>query len=156
MPMMKRRGCEKNTGRDMTAKEYLLQYRKLKTRIEDLRSDIYELGEAVTSVKSLSDNDGMPHGSGYNNKTERQIAALVDKKREYQQLLIDLENKKIEICETIDSLEDPVMIRLLRDRYIKLLGGEEIAVNIGYTPAHTRGYLHLNSLRAISEKVNTH
>ena len=140
----------------MTAKEYLLQYQKLKIRTEDLRNDIYELEEAVTSVKSLSDNDGMPHGSGYNNKTERQITVLVDKKNEYKQLLIDLANKKIEICETIDSLEDPVMIRLLRDRYIRLLSWEEIAINIGYTPAHTRGYLHLNSLKAISEKVNTH
>lgn len=139
----------------MTAKEYLLQYRRIKLRISDLQSDIYELEEAVTSVKSLSDNDGMPHATGYNNKTERQITALVDKKREYQQLLIDLENKRIEICETIDSLEGPVMIRLLRDRYIRLLSWEEIAVNIGYTPAHTRGYLHLNSLKAISEKVNT-
>ena len=139
----------------MTAKEYLLQYRRIKLRISDLQSDIYELEEAVTSVKSLADNDGMPHGTGYNNKTERQITALVDKKREYQQLLIDLENKRIEICETIDSLEDPVMIRLLRDRYIRLLSWEEIAINIGYTPAHTRGYLHLNSLKAISEKVNT-
>ena len=106
-------------------------------------------------MKSLSDNDGMPHGSGYNNKTERQITALVDKKNELRQLLIDQANKRIEICETIDSLDDPVMIRLLRDRYIKLLSWDEIAVNIGYTPAHTRGYLHLNSLKAISEKLNT-
>ena len=139
----------------MTAKEYLLQYRKILIRIDDLRSDIIELGEAITSVKSLSDNDGMPHGSGYNNKTERQITALVDKKNELRQLLIDQANKRIEICETIDSLDDPVMIRLLRDRYIKLLSWDEIAVNIGYTPAHTRGYLHLNSLKAISEKLNT-
>lgn len=63
----------------MTAKEYLRQYEYAVKRIQRLEEEYRSEQLLIDAVRSVSDNDGMPHGSGISKPTEEKAVRLADK-----------------------------------------------------------------------------
>ena len=73
--------------------EYLRQYEYAVNRAARCREEYENESMLIDAVRSLSDNDGMPHGSGISKPTENKAIKLADKR----QRLIRAENDAIEI-----------------------------------------------------------
>lgn len=136
----------------MNIKEYLNQYRDMMRLIGNLDSEINELSERLTSVRSTLGGDGMPKAPGSGSSQEKLHAILADKLREKRSLRLQAEWKRVEVEEVIDAVADPVYHRLLRDRYSNLLEWREITYNLHYsTESYVRGALHKKALAAAQE-----
>ena len=135
----------------MNIKEYLNQYRDMMRMIRNLDTEITELEERLTSVKSTI-GDGMPKAPSPESSQEKLHTILADKIREKKSLRFQAEWKRVEVEEVIDAVTDPVYHRLLRDRYSNLLDWSDVTANLTYksTP-YVRGSLHKQALAAAQE-----
>ena len=116
----------------MTAKEYLKQYEYAVDRVRRYEEEYQNELTLIDAVRSVSDNDGMPHGSGISKPTENKAIRLADKSLR----LIDARLKAIEIrqeifdlVDSIDGIEGDVLYQ----RYINLHKWEEICVLLHYS-----------------------
>lgn len=116
----------------MTAKEYLKQYEYAVDRVRRYEEEYQNALSLIDAVRSVSDNDGMPHGSGISKPTEDKAIRLADKSLR----LIDARLKAIEIrqeifdlIDSIDGIEGDVLYQ----RYINLHKWEEICVLLHYS-----------------------
>lgn len=116
----------------MTAKEYLKQYEKAEHRARRYREEYENESLLIDAIRSLSNNDGMPHGSNISKPTEEKALRLVDKRLR----LIDAEVEAIRIrqelfdfIDGIDGIEGDVLF----ERYINLRKWEEICVVMSYS-----------------------
>lgn len=116
----------------MTAKEYLKQYEYAVDRVRRYEEEYQNELSLIDAVRSVSDNDGMPHGSGISKPTEDKAIRLADKSLR----LIDARLKAIEIrqeifdlIDSIDGIEGDVLYQ----RYINLHKWEEICVLLHYS-----------------------
>lgn len=103
----------------MTAKEYLRQYERAAKRIELLENEYEEERLMIDAVRSLSDNDGLPHGNGINKPVEDRAIRLADKLSR----LVDARLEAIEIRQQIyDTIAEAggEASEVLYYRYIKL------------------------------------
>lgn len=116
----------------MTAKEYLRQYEKAEHRARRYREEYENESLLIDAIRSLSNNDGMPHGSNISKPTEEKALRLVDKRLR----LIDAEVEAIrirqELFDFIDGI-DGVEGDVLFERYINLRKWEEICVVMSYS-----------------------
>ena len=60
----------------MTAKEYLKQYEYATKRAEKFHEEYKREMLLVDAIRSTTDNDGMPHGSGISKPTEEKALRL--------------------------------------------------------------------------------
>ena len=116
----------------MTAKEYLKQYQYAVDRVRRYEEEYENESLLIDAIRSASDNDGMPHGSGISKPTENKAIRLADKSLR----LIDARLKAIEIrqeifdlIDSIDGIEGDVLYQ----RYINLHKWEEICVLLHYS-----------------------
>ena len=116
----------------MTAKEYLKRYEYAVDRVRRYEEEYQNELTLIDAVRSVSDNDGMPHGSGISKPTENKAIRLADKSLR----LIDARLKAIEIrqeifdlIDSIDGIEGDVLYQ----RYINLHKWEEICVLLHYS-----------------------
>ena len=116
----------------MTAKEYLKQYEYAVDRVRRYEEEYQNELTLIDAVRSVSDNDGMPHGSGISKPTENKAIRLADKSLR----LVDARLKAIEIrqeifdlVDSIDGIEGDVLYQ----RYINLHKWEEICVMLHYS-----------------------
>ena len=112
----------------MTAKEYLLQYKRLTARIQNIEANLEELREERSSLGI--NLDGLPHGSGLSDRTARLAAQLVDTEYKLLDLRSEAWSKRLEIVNVIGRLQDPLHVRLLHLRYIEGKRWENIAVDL--------------------------
>ena len=116
----------------MTAKEYLRQYEKAERKARRYREEYKNESLLIDAIRSLSNNDGMPHGSHMSNPTEEKALRLVDKRLR----LIDAEAEalriKQELFDFIDRI-DGVEGDVLFERYINLRKWEEVCVIMNYS-----------------------
>ena len=132
----------------MTAKSYLREYKRLlavQKRIER------EIETIEATIGGMTPGDGTPHGSGVSDTTGALAAELADMKKAYQIAQYDAWQKRKEIVDTINALENPTHARLLYDRYILFMRWEEVAADIYADESYTRGRLHGAALIAIDE-----
>lgn len=116
----------------MTAKEYLRQYEYASKRAARYREE-YELELLkVDAVRSLSDNDGMPHGTGISKPTEDKAIRLADKALKWQQAELDAIEVRQKVFDLICDIPD-IEGDVLYQRYIKLHKWEEICVILSYS-----------------------
>ena len=116
----------------MTAKEYLRQYEYASKRAARYREE-YELELLkVDAVRSLSDNDGMPHGTGISKPTEDKAIRLADKALKWKQAELDAIEIRQEVFDLIRDIPD-IEGDVLYQRYIKLHKWEEICVLLHYS-----------------------
>ena len=103
----------------MTANEYLRQYEYATRRVALYQEEYNRESLLIDAVRSLSDNDGMPHGSGISKPTEVKAVRLADKKLRLIDAQLEAIRLRQEIFDTVmglDGLEADVLI----ERYLNL------------------------------------
>lgn len=116
----------------MTAKEFLKQYEYADRRARRLRAEYERELQLIDAIRSASDNDGMPHGSGTSRPTEDKALKLADKALKWKEAELDAIAKRQEVFELIygiDGIEGEVLI----ERYVNLRKWEEICVLVHYS-----------------------
>ena len=103
----------------MTAEEYLKRYEKAVRRIQRLEVEYKDERLQIDAVRSLSDNDGMPHGSGISKPTEDKAIRLADKALRLVEARLDAVEIRQEIFDTVNSL-DGLEADVLTERYLNL------------------------------------
>lgn len=125
----------------MTAKEYLRQYEYAVKRIRRLEEEYETELLLIDAVRSVSDNDGMPHASGISTPTEDKAIRLADKALR----LVDARTEAIRIRQEIFDLVDGINGtegEVLYHRYILLKSWEQVCVDINYSWMQTHRYHH--------------
>lgn len=124
----------------MTAEYYLNQYRRAVEREARCQSEYEKELLLIDAVRSLSDNDGMPHGSGTSKPTEDKAIRLADAHKKLADA--KLEALRIrhdlfdEICK-VPGAKGDVMIGY----YIDLMEPDELAEVMNYSIRHVRRLL---------------
>ena len=129
----------------MTAKEYLKQYEYAQKKADRFREEYEAELLKVDAVRSLSDNDGMPHGSNISKPTEDKAIRLADKALKWKAAEVEAIEIRNEVFETICGITD-IEGDVLYQRYVKLRKWEEICVLLHYS---WKG-IHLVHKRALS------
>ena len=131
----------------MTAKEYLMQIRKLDTLIQIKQEELVELRAKaeVGSIRYESDDSSPTRDTG---KQERAYLNLIALKEEIQEETQLYYQKRKEILNTLEKLNDSHEISLLYKRYFEFKKWEEIANEFKYTVRqvhniHGRALQHL-------------
>lgn len=113
----------------MAAKEFLNQYRDCSRKLKSLEREINNLEESVDTIRSASDNDGMPHGNNIGRPTEDKAIKLVDTIAMYKDLYADAMLKRAEIFDVIMQVDD-IKHEVLYLRYVEGLHWEEICMRV--------------------------
>ena len=116
----------------MTAKEYLRQYEYAVDRVRRYEEEYENELALIDAVRSVSDNDGMPHGSGISKPTEQKAMRLADKSLRLTEARLEAIRIRQEVFDLIDSI-DGIEGDVLYQRYIKLHKWEEVCVLLHYS-----------------------
>ena len=119
----------------MTAKEFLQQYRDAVLIADRLRNEYEKELILIDASRSVSDNDGMPHGSGINKPTEEKAVKLADKALDYQNAHLEairIRQKVFDVIRKVPGEKGDV----LYERYINLKSWSEVAAAVGYSERH--------------------
>lgn len=136
----------------MTAKEYLKQYEYAQRKADRYRQEYEAELLKVDAVRSLSDNDGMPHGSGISKPTEDKAIRLADKALKWKQAELDAIDIRQEVFDTICDIPD-IEGDVLYERYIHLRKWEEICVLLSYSWKGIH-LVHRRALNIVEEIIN--
>lgn len=116
----------------MTAKEYLLQYEYAVRRIHRIEQELEEETILIDSIRSVTDYDGMPHGTNTGDPTADKAMRLADAK-------IRLVNAKLNAIQIRQTVFDFILSipdvegDVLYLRYIMLEKWNQIADKLVYT-----------------------
>ena len=116
----------------MTAKEFLRQYEYADRRAKRLKAEYEEELLLIDAIRSASDNDGMPHGSGTSKPTEEKALRLADKAASWKEAELGAIHARQEVFELINSI-DGIEGEVLYERYVKLHKWEEICILLRYS-----------------------
>lgn len=116
----------------MTAKEYLKQYEYAVDRVRRYEEEYQNELTLIDSIRSASDNDGLPHGSGISKPTENKAVRLADKSLRLVEARLRAVEVRQEIFDLVDSI-DGIEGDVLYQRYINLRKWEEICVLLHYS-----------------------
>ena len=103
----------------MTAENYLEQYMKAVGTIRRCEREYEEERLQIDAIRSPSENDGMPHGSGISKPTEDKVMRLMDKAERIAQARIEAVRVRQQVFDTI-MLLDGIEADVLLERYIYL------------------------------------
>ena len=135
----------------MTAKEYLKQYEDLYKRAQRYKAEyVNELDQIDAIGSTLSNDAGMPHGTGISKRTEDIAIRLADKALEYQNVALQAIEKRQEVFETIADIKGAEG-EILYERYINLHKWEEVCILVhlswnGTHKAHRRALAIVQSI----------
>lgn len=136
----------------MTAKEFLRQYEYADKRARRLGAEYQREIQMIDAIRSASDNDGMPHGTGTSRPTEDKALKLAEKAlrwREAELEAIRIRQQVFELIYDIDGIEGEV----LTERYINLRKWEEICVLVHYS-WHGVHAIHRRALAIVERALN--
>lgn len=102
----------------MTAKEYLMQARKLDREIKLAKEKILKMRSALYGKSITYDGDGAQHTGASDNSTERAIVAVTEYERKKNVLICTCIETRIEIEKTIQIIPDEVQREILERRYL--------------------------------------
>ena len=120
----------------MTARDYLEQYKEACRRVRRYQQEYEDETLLIDAVRSLSDNDGMPHGSGISKPTENKAVRLTDKRLRLVEAELEAIRIKQNLFDFIDGIEG-IEGDVLYHRYIRLLKWEEICLIVHYSWPNT-------------------
>lgn len=154
-----RPSAHENERREMTAKEYLSQYRNMELKIASKEKELEDLRAKLEGCSSKQ-MDGMPRSSGGSadpiGDAVTKIVAMQMEINEEIDRCIDLRR---EITAKIDKLDNETYASLLRYRYVMMMKWEEIEEQMGYTLRYcTRlhGYALAEFTRANESTLKAH
>jgi len=133
----------------MTVKEYLKQYEYAAARAERFRKEYEAEMLKIDAVRSLSDNDGMPHGSNISRPTEEKairLAAIAAKWKVAELDAIETRQEVFRIISRIPGDEGDVLFA----RYIELKKWDDIAEELHYSVRGIYG-IHGRALQIAAE-----
>ena len=133
----------------MKAKEYLLQYKRMKMKLASLEADIEATREEREQINA--DLNGLPRGSAISDRTGNLATALADMEME----LVNTREETLAICRdvinTINQIEDQTLARLLHLRYIELKTWNQIADEMYFSSRWVYGALHSAALKEVEQ-----
>lgn len=131
----------------MTAKEYLKQHERAVKIANRYREEYENETILIDAIRSLSDNDGMPHGNGISKPTESKAIRLADKKLRLIEAELEAIRIRQEVFDVIDKVRG-IEGDILYERYINLHKWEEICLieHISWRQIHR---LHAKGLIAV-------
>lgn len=143
----------------MTANQYLKQYEYAVKRAARYRDEYERESLLIDAVRSLSDNDGMPHGSGISKPTEVKAVRLADKKLRLIDAKLEAIRLRQEIFDTVmslDGLEADVLVEryLNLDEYGHLQTWESVCDRVHYSWPTVRTAWH-RGIDAVEKLLNT-
>ena len=106
-------------GVTMTANEYLRQYEQAVNRVRRYEEEYEKEKYLIDAVRSLSDNDGMPHGTNISRPTEEKAIRLADKSLRLMDAKLEAIRVRQEIFDMIMRL-DGLEADVLAERYLDL------------------------------------
>lgn len=135
----------------MKAKDFLKQYEQAVKDTNKLERELSDLRESYDQIKSVTDYDGMPHGSNIGHPTEEKAIKVADKSLEYVRALqhrSEVREAVFEVVFAVKGIEGDV----LYERYIKLKKWEDICVQLNYSwnGVHSA---HKRALNVVSNMV---
>lgn len=136
----------------MTAKEYLKQYERAARRVQRYRQEYEDESTLIDAVRSLSDNDGMPHGSGISKPTEDKAIRLADKRLRLIKAELEALRVKQDVFDFICGIEG-IEGEVLYHRYIRLLKWEQICLIINYSWPNTMR-IHRRALDIVQQQID--
>lgn len=136
----------------MTAKEYLRQYEYAVKRIQRLESELEEETLLIDAVRSISDNDGMPHGSGINKPTEDRAIRLADKRLRLVQARLDAVEIRQNVYDVIEQIGGDEA-DVLYQRYILLKTWDKVCESVFYS-WYKVNHLHRDALEKVDNIIN--
>lgn len=116
----------------MTAKEYLKQYEYAVDRVRRYEEEYENESLLIDAIRSASDNDGMPHGSGISKPTEDKAIRLADRALRLTEARLEAIRIRQDVFDLIDSI-DGIEGDVLYQRYINLHKWEEVCVILHYS-----------------------
>ncbi len=133
-------------------KEYLHKYIQAKKGIDDLKKQLSSLREVEMSAKSQQLSD-MPRGSSYNGDLSDLMVRIEKLKEKIQKEIKRSIEIRVTIEESIFEIPNKDEAKLLRMKYIELMGWKEIALKMHF--GRTQIYnIHKNALKNIKIKEN--
>ena len=140
----------------MTVIEYLRQYEYAEKKTRRLEQELADQQLMIDAVRSLSDLDGLPHGSNISRPVEERAIRLVDKAMELYTARIEAIELRQEVFETIMSImrKDDLACNVLIERYVHLKTWNEVCETVKYTWPTVRKAWH-RGLDLIELQKNT-
>lgn len=135
----------------MTAKEYLKQYEYAHRKAMRCRKEYENEMQCIDAVRSLSDNDGMPHGSGISKPTEQKAIRLANAALKWKTAELEALEIKQQIFQVINGIQG-IEGDVLFGKYIELKKWEEIAEALHFSVQHVYR-IHGRALQIVSEKM---
>lgn len=125
---------------------------------EWIKDRIEELTERKELLNKLTASYGLNSGesSEIEDRLAEKLVNLLDKTKEYENILKDMENKMFDIIEMLDKMENKLYRNILYKKYILGIKIEEIAVNLDKDYKYTctlHGYA-LNEFDKICKNFN--
>ena len=114
------------------AEEYLRKYEWAVNQIRRCEDEYKEELLQIDAIRSSSDNDGMPHGSGISKPTEDKAEKLSDKAMRLVDAKLEAVRVRQEVFDTIMAVggfEADVLI----ERYVNLKTWECVCLSVNYT-----------------------
>ena len=122
----------------MSAKEYLLQIRRIQILIRQTQDEMEEiktlLGPQGLSYDKISSS---PSLADYDSKMLELIIRLSDRQNVLNEYLIELSRKQAEIKKTLYRINNPEEIEVLYRRYFLWQHWEDIAEELNYSLSYT-------------------
>lgn len=135
----------------MTAKDYLLRYKRFDARIKILQGEIAQLR---TQAEGMSISlDGLPKGQGAHDKTARLAVLLAECETALTEELSKAWKVRMEIVATLGKLT-PKHQTLLYKKYIEQKTWERIAVDMDITWRYCY-MLHGSALAELERVINS-
>jgi hypothetical protein len=112
--------------------QFLEQYENADRVVNRLEREYEEQRIMIDSIRSTSDNDGMPHGTNTSRPTEEKAIKLSDKLLELSEArrrAVEVRQTVFDFVDTIPGVEGDVLYR----RYVRLQRWETIAEEMNYS-----------------------
>lgn len=138
----------------MTSKEFLKQYEYAARRVRRLETEYEEERIMIDAIRSVSDNDGMPHGTNISKPTEERAIRLADKLRDLVDARLDAIEARQRVFDVIDQI-DGIEATVLYDRYILCMTWEKVAEDCDRSEKWCRTELHARGLHSVEIILGT-
>lgn len=136
----------------MKAKEFLKQYEYAARRVQRLEKELNDERLMIDAVRSLSDNDGLPHGTGISKPVEERAIRLADKLAELEQARLDAIEIRREVFHVVQNV-DGIPGDILFARYVQLMTWDEICKMVSYSWGSVHRY-HRIGLEIVAGMIN--
>lgn len=136
----------------MTAREFLNLYRKADRIARRYRGEYERQIIMIDAVRSVSDNDGMPHGNGVSKPVETRAIELADAAEKYIEAEMEAIRIRQKVFDVVMQIRDDAVREVMCERYIELKPWHEVADVLHYSERQCHRY-HRAGLDAVEDVI---